>query len=61
MGDLYRANLDIALRMLASAQEWRQHACAFEKPRVQRDVDTLRRMRESAAAAGARTRVVRGE
>lgn len=49
--DVYRANLDIALRIFASAQEWRQHACAFEKLRIERDVDTLRRMRESAAAA----------
>lgn len=48
---MYRANLDIALRMLASRQEWRQHACAFEKQRIDRDVDTLRRMRESTAAA----------
>ena len=49
--DMYRANLDIAFRMLASAQEWRQHAYAVEKLRIERDADTLRRMRESAATA----------
>ncbi|SDH31846.1 hypothetical protein [Paraburkholderia phenazinium] len=49
--EMYLANLDIALRMLTSAQEWRQHACALEKLRIERYGDALRRTRESAAIA----------
>lgn len=49
--DMYRANLDIALRMLASAQGWRQHAYAVEKLRIERDADVMRRMRGAAATA----------
>jgi hypothetical protein len=49
--DMYRTNLDIALRMLASAQGWRQHASMVEKLRIERDADVMRRMRGSAATA----------
>lgn len=49
--EVYRANLGVALRMFALAEEWRQHACELEKLRIERDVDALRRMRESATTA----------
>lgn len=49
--DLYRANLGIALRSVVSAHEWRQHAWALEKLRIERDLEALRQASESVAAA----------
>jgi len=49
--DLYRTNVGVALRSLASAHEWRQHAWALEKLRIERDLGALRQASESVAAA----------
>ncbi len=49
--DICRANVGLALRMLTFGQEWRQHACTLEKLRAERDLDALRKVRESLGAA----------
>ncbi|MFM0169789.1 hypothetical protein [Paraburkholderia sediminicola] len=49
--DAYRANLELALRMLCFGHEARQQACEFEMLRIKRDLAAMKATREAAPSA----------
>ncbi|NPT56153.1 hypothetical protein [Paraburkholderia elongata] len=49
--DVYRANLELALRMLSCGHKARQQACEFAMQRVKRDLTAINTTREAAAGA----------
>jgi hypothetical protein len=49
--DIYRANIDLALRMATFGQEFRRDACAFQTQRIDRDLDAIRKLQEASSRA----------
>lgn len=49
--DLYRVNLEFALRMLSLGQEGRQQACELEMQRIKRDLAAQNAIHEAATGS----------
>lgn len=49
--DIYRANLDLALRMVTFGLEGRRDACAFQTQRINRDLAAIRKLQEASSGA----------
>ncbi|TDN63218.1 hypothetical protein [Paraburkholderia sp. BL10I2N1] len=47
--DLYRANLDLALRMVTFGLEGRRDGCAFQTQRINRDLAAIRKLQEASS------------
>jgi hypothetical protein len=49
--DIYRANLDLALRMVTFGLEGRRDACTVQTQRINRDLAAIRKLQEASSGA----------